>query len=132
MLCIGDAAHAMSPVGGVGVNLAVQDAVATANIVAYPLRIRNVMQVHLAAVQARRSWPTRVTHRLQLVVQDRVLAVALAEKGTLKPPLAFRLLTATPLLRRLPGRLIGLGVRPERVAMALRVPRPTPAQTTSP
>ena len=118
LLCIGDAAHAMSPVGGVGVNLAVQDAVATANEIAAALREDTLRDQHLAAVQRRREFPTRVTQRLQLVVQNRIIAAALAEKGTLKPPLALRLIAATPGLRHLPARLIGLGVRPEHVRMA--------------
>ena len=120
-LCIGDAAHAMSPVGGVGVNLAVQDAVAAANILAEPLRTGYLTDRHLAAVQARRDWPTRVTQRLQLIVQNTLIASALKETGVMKPPLAIRLIAALPVLNRLPGRLIGLGVRPEHVAPSLRV-----------
>ena len=121
LLCIGDAAHAMSPVGGVGVNLAVQDAVAAANILAEPLRTGHLTDQHLAAVQARRDWPTRVTQRLQLIVQNTLIASALKETGVMKPPLAIRLIAALPVLNRLPGRLIGLGVRPEHVAPSLRV-----------
>jgi 2-polyprenyl-6-methoxyphenol hydroxylase-like FAD-dependent oxidoreductase len=86
-ICIGDAAHAMSPVGGVGVNLAVQDAVAAARILATPLRDRQLRSDHLAVVQARRGWPTRITQRLQLAIQNRVIAPALKAKGVLRPPL---------------------------------------------
>jgi len=120
LLCIGDAAHAMSPVGGVGVNLAVQDAVAAANILAVPLRIGDVRDEHLAAVQRRREWPTRVTQRLQLLVQNRVIAAVLGQSGPLRPPAFIRWLTAMPLLRQIPARLIGLGVRPEHVSQELR------------
>jgi 2-polyprenyl-6-methoxyphenol hydroxylase-like FAD-dependent oxidoreductase len=124
LLCIGDAAHAMSPVGGVGVNLAVQDAVAAANTLTAPLRAGGrIEDRHLAAVQARRAWPTRVTQRLQLVLQNRVIATALGETGTLRAPLALQVLTKLPGLNRLPGRLIGLGVRPEHVLPGLRQAR---------
>ncbi len=114
-LCIGDAAHAMSPVGGVGINLAVQDAVAAANILVEPLRSRSVGGHHLAAVQRRREWPTRVTQRLQLLVQNRIIATALAGNGEIRPPWLLRFMASVPFLRRIPARLIGLGVRPEHV-----------------
>ncbi len=116
ILCIGDAAHAMSPVGGVGVNLAVQDAVAAANELGNPLRAGHALDAHLEAVQRRRAWPTRVTQRLQLLIQDNVIATTLVEKGKLRPPLMLRLIAATPGLRRLPARLIGMGVRPEHIS----------------
>jgi len=119
-LCIGDAAHAMSPVGGVGVNLAVQDAVAAANILVEPMRTSKLIDAHLAAVQSRRDWPTRATQRLQLLIQNRVVAAALVETDRLKPPLAIRLIAAIPGLRQLPARLIGLGVRPEHVSPPLQ------------
>ena len=122
-LCIGDAAHAMSPVGGVGVNLAVQDAVAAANIIAGPLREGRLEEKHLAQVQKRREWPTRFIQRIQLAVQNRIIASALGTAGPFKPPLAVRLITRIPGLRQLPARLIGLGVRPEHVAPEIRVPR---------
>ena len=115
LLCIGDAAHAMSPVGGVGINLAVQDAVAAANRLAGPLAAGRVTTDDLHAVQRRRALPTRLTQRLQLAVQRRVIASVLATRGALRPPLFFRLLARLPVLRRLPARLVGVGVRPEHV-----------------
>ena len=115
-LCIGDAAHAMSPVGGVGVNLAIQDAVAAANLLAAPLRAGTLKDTDLAAVQARREWPTEMTQRLQLLMQDAIIAPALAANGPLKPPLFLRAMRWIPFLSQLPARLIGLGVRPEHVA----------------
>ncbi len=114
LVCIGDAAHAMSPIGGVGINLAVQDAVAAANILAEPLRAGAVDDV-LARVQERREFPTRVTQRMQIFMQDRVIRNVLAEQGPLKPPLFVRLLRRFPMLRRLPARVLGLGVRPEHI-----------------
>ena len=119
-LCIGDAAHAMSPVGGVGINLAIQDAVAAANILASPLRENRLTFAGLQRVQMRRDFPTRMTQRLQLAMQNAIIAPALAAKGTLKPPLAVRIIAATPGLNRLPARLLGLGVRREHVAPFIR------------
>jgi 2-polyprenyl-6-methoxyphenol hydroxylase-like FAD-dependent oxidoreductase len=115
LLCIGDAAHAMSPVGGIGINLAVQDAVATANLLAAPLRAGAVTVDHLRQVQRRRALPTRVTQRLQVLVQDRVISPVLATSGQLGVPFALRLLNRFPALRRLPARLVGMGIRPEHV-----------------
>ena len=115
-LCIGDAAHAMSPVGGVGINLAIQDAVAASNLLAAPLREGRLVATDLAAVQSRRDWPARATQRVQVAVQNEILAPVLA--GTAAPdtlPLPLRLLQRLPMLRRLPARLVGIGVRPERV-----------------
>lgn len=114
-LCIGDAAHAMSPVGGVGVNLAVQDAVAAANALTWPLLMNALSFDDLMRVQARRDWPTRATQRLQLLMQNTVISRSLSAKGSVTPPLALRVLLALPLISRIPARLIGLGVRPEHV-----------------
>ena len=119
LLCIGDAAHAMSPVGGVGINLAIQDAVAAANVLFKPLRDGRVTLDHLRAIQNRRELPTRVTQALQLAVQRRVIARILVETGPLKPPLAVRLLATFPFLRRIPARIIGLGIRPEHISSEL-------------
>lgn len=115
LLCIGDAAHAMSPVGGVGINLAIQDAVATANLLAGGLRENRLTIVDLHRVQARRAWPTNMTQRLQLMIQNRIIKRVLGSSVPLPPPLAFRLIARFPFLRRLPARLIGLGFRPEHV-----------------
>jgi 2-polyprenyl-6-methoxyphenol hydroxylase-like FAD-dependent oxidoreductase len=115
LLCIGDAAHAMSPVGGVGVNLAVQDAVAAANILAEPLRAGSVTSDHLAAVQRRRAFPVRVIQWVQVIVQNKLLSPALASSERPKPPFVMRLMQWLPVLRRLPARLVGLGVRPEHI-----------------
>jgi 2-polyprenyl-6-methoxyphenol hydroxylase-like FAD-dependent oxidoreductase len=115
LLCIGDAAHAMSPVGGVGINLAIQDAVAAANILFKPLRQGEVTSDHLRRIQQRRELPTRVTQWLQMTVQRRIIARVLSETGPLNTPLAARLLARFPLLRRIPARIVGLGIRPEHV-----------------
>ena len=115
LLCIGDAAHAMSPVGGVGVNLAVQDAVATANILAGALRERRLTETDLALVQRRREFPARATQRMQIAIQNRVISPVLAASEKLSVPLPLRLAAAVPWLRRFPARLIGMGVRPEHV-----------------
>ncbi|HEX9395916.1 MAG TPA: FAD-dependent oxidoreductase [Burkholderiales bacterium] len=115
LLCIGDAAHAMSPVGGVGINLAIQDAVAAANILVEPLRNNRLATDDLAKVQRRREWPVKMTQRLQLLVQESVIARVLRSDRPLEPPLAMRLISRYPLLQRLPGRLVGMGLRPEHV-----------------
>ncbi len=115
LLCIGDAAHAMSPVGGVGINLAIQDAVAAANILAAPLREGRIDVEHLRRVQKRREFPTRVTQWLQLAMQRRIIARVLDDAKPVKPPLLLRLMGYYPVLRRIPGRLIGIGIRPEHV-----------------
>ena len=113
VLCIGDAAHTMSPVGGV--NLAIQDAVATSNILAAPLRAVRLADRDLAAVQARRLFPTRATQVAQVFIQNRMIAPTLAGTRPLRPPWPVLLLDRFPLLRRLPARLIAMGVRPEYV-----------------
>jgi 2-polyprenyl-6-methoxyphenol hydroxylase-like FAD-dependent oxidoreductase len=118
LLCIGDAAHAMSPVGGVGINLAIQDAVAAANILAIPLRERRVRPDHLRAVQERREWPAKVTQAIQVQVQNRIVRPVLSNRGEPTPPLFVRLLDQIPLLRRIPAYVIGIGVRPEHVRTA--------------
>jgi 2-polyprenyl-6-methoxyphenol hydroxylase-like FAD-dependent oxidoreductase len=115
LLCIGDAAHAMSPVGGVGINLAIQDAVAVANILAPRLKLGPVSEQDLRAVQQRREFPTRATQRIQVLVQKRVIGRVLGSTQKFSAPLTVRLLRLMPLLTRLPARLIGLGVRPEHV-----------------
>lgn len=119
-LCIGDAAHAMSPVGGVGINLAVQDAVAAANLLWQPLKEKRLTYDDLKKVQARRNFPTHATQRLQLAVQKSVIATTLARTDELKPPLFLRLFNAIPFLSRIPARVIGLGFRPEHVSEAIR------------
>ena len=120
LLCIGDAAHAMSPVGGVGINLAIQDAVAAANVLFKPLLERQVTIDDLRRIQTRRELPTRVTQRLQQAVQERIIARVLTDTQPLKPPLAVRLLARYPFFRRIPARIIGLGIRPEHVSPELR------------
>jgi 2-polyprenyl-6-methoxyphenol hydroxylase-like FAD-dependent oxidoreductase len=115
LLCIGDAAHAMSPIGGVGINLAIQDAVAAANILAAPLRDGRVSLDDLARVQKRREWPTRVTQRFQILVQNRIIARVLSGQRAFTAPLPVKLLARCPMLRRIPARLVGVGVRPEHV-----------------
>jgi 2-polyprenyl-6-methoxyphenol hydroxylase-like FAD-dependent oxidoreductase len=119
LLCIGDAAHAMSPVGGVGINLAIQDAVAAANVLFKPLREGQLTIDHLRRIQKRRELPTRVTQRLQVIVQRRIIARVLGETGPLKPSLAVRLLAKVPFFRRIPARIVGLGIRPEHVSPEL-------------
>ena len=115
LLCIGDAAHAMSPVGGVGINLAIQDAIAAANLLAAPLRADRVTVEDLRRVQRRREWPTRVTQRFQIFAQNRVIGRVLGSADQLSPPFLLRLLARFPFLSRIPARLIGIGVRPEHV-----------------
>ena len=126
LLCIGDAAHAMSPVGGIGINLAIQDAVAAANRLAAPLRTGSLGENDLAAVQRRRIFPTRATQRLQILIQDNILTRVLASRAAPTPPWPIRLLSRCPVLQRFPARLVGIGFRPEHVRTAEVAP---PART---
>ncbi|MBV9783732.1 MAG: FAD-dependent oxidoreductase [Acidisphaera sp.] len=116
LLCIGDAAHAMSPIGGVGINLAVQDAVAAARILAPALHAGAPDLRILRQVQRRREFPTRATQRLQLFIQNRGIRRVLGSRRTPGLALPLRLLRRWPVLRRIPARLIGLGFRPEHVS----------------
>ena len=116
LLCIGDAAHAMSPIGGVGINLAIQDAVAAANILAGPLAKGPVPEAVLARVQKRREWPTRMTQGMQVLIQKQVITRVLASSRPVKLAWPFKLLQRFPVLRRIPARIMGMGFRPEHVA----------------
>ncbi|MGH8165094.1 MAG: FAD-dependent monooxygenase, partial [Rhodanobacteraceae bacterium] len=117
LLLIGDAAHAMSPVGGVGINLAIQDAVAAANALAKPLREGGVIQESLLAqIQRRREWPVRVVQKIQIVMQKRIISRALEQSG--KPPnvpALLRWLLGFRAVRHIPARLFGYGIRQEHV-----------------
>ena len=115
LLCIGDAAHAMSPIGGVGINLAIQDAVAAANLLAAPLKAGQVTEADLAAVQRRRTLPMKVIQWVQVQIQERVLTPVLASTQTPAVPWPVKMLNRFPMLRRLPARLVGMGIRPEHV-----------------
>jgi 2-polyprenyl-6-methoxyphenol hydroxylase-like FAD-dependent oxidoreductase len=115
LLCIGDAAHAMSPIGGVGINLAIQDAVAAANILGAKLAADELREQDLQAVQRRREFPTRATQRLQVMLQNSVIRRVLASAQPLRVPWPLKLMQRWPLLRRIPARVIGMGFRPEHV-----------------
>jgi 2-polyprenyl-6-methoxyphenol hydroxylase-like FAD-dependent oxidoreductase len=115
LLCIGDCAHAMSPIGGVGINLAIQDAVAAANILWSPLTNGTAPEADLARVQARRMFPTRVVQAFQVFAQNRVVNPVLQGVAITGLPLPMRLLNEFAFLRYLPARFIGIGVRPEHI-----------------
>ena len=115
LLCIGDAAHAMSPIGGVGVNLAVQDAIAAANILAAPLREKRLTTDHLEQVQRRRTFPMKVIQKMQTTVQSRLIDPLLDSREPVNAPWAMKLFNTFPFLQRIPARLVGVGVRPEHV-----------------
>lgn len=118
LLAIGDAAHAMSPIGGVGVNLAVQDAVAAANILSGPLRHGAVDESTLAAVQKRRELPTRLTQGAQIAIQRRLIDPLLSADTPIRAPGFLKVLSSIPLLRTIPAYLVGIGVRPEHVRLS--------------
>ena len=124
LLFIGDAAHAMSPVGGVGINLAIQDAVAAANILAEPLRNGTVSDGDLATVQRRREFPTRVIQGFQVLAHNLGINRVLNTTRLDRPPLIFRILDKSALLRRLPAYFIGIGPRPEHVRIVDRKGQP--------
>jgi 2-polyprenyl-6-methoxyphenol hydroxylase-like FAD-dependent oxidoreductase len=115
LLCIGDAAHAMSPIGGVGINLAIQDAVAAANALAAPLRSSSVSLADVRRVQRRREWAARLTQRIQLLIQNRVLGRVVGGAEITAPPWPIKLLQRFPALQRIAARFIGIGFRPEHV-----------------
>jgi 2-polyprenyl-6-methoxyphenol hydroxylase-like FAD-dependent oxidoreductase len=115
LVCIGDAAHAMSPVGGVGINLAIQDAVATANILAPVFKKRAPKFSDIQKIQRRREWSAKVVQWFQVQVQNRVLVPNFRARQTPEPPLVLRMLNRYPWLRRIPARFIGVGVRPEHI-----------------
>jgi 2-polyprenyl-6-methoxyphenol hydroxylase-like FAD-dependent oxidoreductase len=117
LLMIGDAAHAMSPIGGVGINLAIQDAIAAANILIPVFERGAPAATDLAMVQKRREPPTRMTQRLQVLLQDHALVPALRSRGHISAPWPLRLFNWFPLLRRAPARFVGMGFRPEHVAL---------------
>ena len=128
LLCIGDAAHAMSPIGGVGVNLAVQDAVAAANILAEPLRLGQLTNDHLDQVQKRRTFPMKVIQKMQTTVQGRLIDPLISSDKPITAPWIMRIFNVLPFLRRIPARTVGIGPRPEHVRTP---PYPAPAANGS-
>jgi 2-polyprenyl-6-methoxyphenol hydroxylase-like FAD-dependent oxidoreductase len=129
LLAIGDAAHAMSPIGGIGINLAIQDAVAAANILAAPLASGEAVDGRLHKVQQRRLFPTRMIQLFQKTAQEAVIGRVLGGAPITRAAWPVRMLDGFPLLRRIPGRMIGLGIRRERVRSPLR---PPPSRSPSP
>ena len=125
LLAIGDAAHAMSPIGGIGINLAIQDAVAAANVLAGPLARGEWADRLLHSVEERRMWPTRLIQAGQKAAQDRIIGAVLSGRP-ITAPWIVKLLDRVPLLRRIPGRIIGLGFRRERVRSPIAQPPPGP------
>ena len=115
LLCIGDAAHAMSPMGGVGINLAVQDAVATANALAEKLRAGTVTEADTAAIQERRMFAVKVVQRAQVFLQERMLKPYMGKAELTRAPWPMRLFRVMPFLAAIPARLVGIGVRPEHI-----------------
>jgi 2-polyprenyl-6-methoxyphenol hydroxylase-like FAD-dependent oxidoreductase len=125
LLCIGDAAHAMSPVGGVGINLAIQDAVATANLLAAKLRKGRPREADLDEVRQRRLFPAKVIQAIQVQVQNRIISPNL-QGAALEIPLALRIISAWPWLQSLTARLFAVGVRPEHVRSPAAPPTSAP------
>jgi 2-polyprenyl-6-methoxyphenol hydroxylase-like FAD-dependent oxidoreductase len=115
LLCIGDSAHAMSPVGGVGINLAIQDAVAAANLLGEKLGSRTVSEADLKAVQSRRERPARLTQRVQIFMHEHLLKRIFEEPEAIDPPMVMNIAEKFPMARRLLGRMVGMGFRPEHL-----------------
>jgi len=124
LLCIGDAAHAMSPIGGVGVNVAVQDAIAAGNILAAPLREGRLTTDHLAQVQKRRTFPMKVIQGMQVAVQQHIIDKILSSDQPITAPWTVKLFNWFPFLQRIPARVVGIGVRPEHVRTPPQAPAP--------
>jgi 2-polyprenyl-6-methoxyphenol hydroxylase-like FAD-dependent oxidoreductase len=131
LLCIGDAAHAMSPVGGVGINLAIQDAVAAANLLTGPLLAHRCTRSDLRRVQRRRLLPTRLIQTLQVIVQERIISRVMHSDAPLSIPWILRLLQRYPVLRALPAWLIGIGIRPEHVRVPASAGTAVPKHASS-